>query len=236
MDAVVVYPRLLRRVRAALIDSVCAIFVLYSWWIFLPLLADYHLAIKLAYPVAAWFILDPVLVWRIGATPGHYLMKLRVQSSGSGRNIGLARAAFRALLKAITGWWSFIFVLMTHRHQALHDVLTGVVVVLREPKSLPKREQISERLQDRDNYRYPSAIRKICVILVYFFLSLVALGLLAWLLQSQECFDSRHCSSLDILTSYSLNIAWFFAVATILAYGWRARIYGARRRPRSSPQ
>ena len=98
------YPRLIRRVRAVLIDSMLAILIVFTWWLSLPLLGSYPVAVRVAYPIVAWLILDPMLVSLVGASPGHYLMKLSVQSASSGRRIGILRAITRSLIKMLTGW------------------------------------------------------------------------------------------------------------------------------------
>lgn len=230
MEAAVIYPRLVRRVRAALIDSVITVFIIFSWWLSLPLVVDYPAAIKFAYPLTAWFILDPLLVWRLGGTPGHYIMNLRVQCSRNAHNLGLLRAVLRSLLKILTGWWSFIFVLMTRRHQAFHDVLTFSIVTLRKPELLSKGERIHERSQDLANYRYPSVARRLLVMSAYLILSLVVYAVLISVTLTEECLNAERCHSLDETISAGLSIVWCLGVTAVLVYGWRSQIYGARRK------
>ena len=125
MDSIRIYSRLIRRIPAVLIDSVIAILVIYSWWMTLPFFDDQSAFIKLAYPFIIWLVLDPIMVSRAGYTPGHDVMGLMVQDAGSTKNIGLLRAILSAFLRALTGWWSFIIVLTTNKHQALHDLLVS---------------------------------------------------------------------------------------------------------------
>ncbi|ODB93588.1 hypothetical protein A3194_02580 [Candidatus Thiodiazotropha endoloripes] len=56
-----------------------------------------------------------------------------VKHSGHAK-LGILQSLIQSLLKAITDWWSFVFVLMTKGHQALHDLLAGSVVVLNNRK------------------------------------------------------------------------------------------------------
>lgn len=228
MDSAAIYPRLLRRIRAALIDAVIAILVIFSWFFLLPSLVDFSGQVKVAILAVVWFVLDPLLVWRIGGTPGHYLMNLRIQHKVSGENIGVFRAIARSLVKIVTGAWSFIFVLVTNKHQALHDLLFRTTVVLRNPEKVPETERYDERRQQH-GYTYPSVVRRCLVIFIYVFFFSVAFFLLLGLLFPSECFLQNNCKESEKLTLLVLDWVWFFGIAILIVYGWRCRLYGARR-------
>jgi len=225
------YPRLLRRVRAVLIDSFLIIMVIFTWWLSLPLLENAPIAVKLAYPVIAWLVFDPLFVSRLGGTPGHLLVGLRVVNAGEPRSIGIVRAILRTLVKTITGWWSFILVLMTQRHQAIHDLLSHTVVILNNPDSFPCRERQKERKPDLKRFQYPSKTKRVVVILMYVVSSIFTYGILVALLITQTCLGGRQCTGIDTMVFFVLGYAWFFAVAAILVFGWWSLLYGARRRP-----
>ena len=229
MESPPIYPRLIRRVRAVLIDSAIAIFVVFSWWYTLTLIGEAPGVIKVAYPLLAWVILDPVMVSRRGFTPGHYIMGLSVQNARTSGFISMPRAMLRLLVKALTGWWSFAFALMTERHQALHDILTESVVVLRDPSSMEGRERLSERKKDLSQFQYPSPVRRILVILAYTGLSYVVYLFVMVFSLSEACIVNYNCSKLDGTVSYLGVMAWFFSVAAICVCGWTSRLYGARR-------
>ncbi|MCP4271564.1 MAG: RDD family protein [Gammaproteobacteria bacterium] len=230
MESIRIYSRLVRRIRAVLIDSAIAILVLYSWWMTLPLFDDHSTFIKLAYPFIIWVVLDPIMVSRAGYTPGHYVMGLMVQDAGTAKNIGLLRAILRSLLRTLTGWWSFIFVLTTNKHQALHDLLVGTVVVLRNPETLPQSEHVAERFKDVDNFIYPSGARRILIIVVYIILSTNIIGLLnAWAI-SGVCINDGYCLALKEIISYVTSVLLLCSVVGIIVCGWRCQIFGARRK------
>lgn len=231
MDSVATYPRFLRRVRALLIDWFITVFVIVTWWLSTPLVDGYSAATKIAYPFFAWLILDPVFVWRLGGTPGHLLMKLRIQDKINGQNIGLPRAIIRSLIKTVTGVWSFVFVFMTKKHQALHDVLASTTVVLRNPGSFPSRERIYERVLDVNTYRHPSALRRILVIFAYSVLATLFFGIFMGLLLPDKCLLSERCNSMENVILFVLSWIWFFGIVAILILGWKSRLYGARRKP-----
>ena len=82
--------------------------------------------------VAVALLYEPVSVWRFGRTPGHRAFNLEVADGGSGARLGLARSFVRFLLKGFLGWLSFFTMALTRRHQAVHDILTGSVVRVRD--------------------------------------------------------------------------------------------------------
>lgn len=66
-----------------------------------------------------------------GASPGKRLMGLRV-SRRNGARTGLLRSAFRTVFKPLSAapaLIGFLLAGMTHRKQALHDLLSGCVVL-----------------------------------------------------------------------------------------------------------
>jgi len=229
MDPAAIYPRLLRRVRATLTDWVIAVLVIACWFFILPFLTGFAGQLKVALLVVVWLVLDPLLVSQTGGTPGHHLMNLRIQHKDSGENLGILRAILRSLSKIVTGAWSFIFVLVTKKHQALHDLISNTTVVLKNAELVPEQERYNERKQDKGGFTYPSVLRKILIIVTYVVLfSLVFFSLVA-LMFSSDCFLRNNCSESEKLSLLVLDWVWFFGVAILIVYGWRSRLYGARR-------
>jgi uncharacterized RDD family membrane protein YckC len=89
--------------------------------------------------------LEPGLVSWTGGTIGHHLMGLRVRDALEDRNIGLIRATIRAASRTLLGWISIMFILVTSKHQAIHDYISRAVVVLRNPDVVPESERLVER-------------------------------------------------------------------------------------------
>ena len=80
----------------------------------------------------ALLLYEPLMVWRYGATLGHRWANLHVVASSGGRP-NLGQAFLRHWIKSLVGLPSFVTMLFTRRHQALHDVLTRTTVQVREP-------------------------------------------------------------------------------------------------------
>src|SRR5436190_8207282 len=105
-----------------------------------------HGALKIGPLVAGFLALEPGLVSWTGGTIGHHLMGLRIRDVVEDRNIGLIRATIRAVSRALLGWVSLVFILVTRKHQAIHDYISRTVVVLRNAAELPASERCAERV------------------------------------------------------------------------------------------
>ncbi len=224
----IAYPRLLRRLQAVSIDSIVV-----------PIAAIGMLVVTSAFTTIPWIkvsaaalailVLEPGLVAFTGGTIGHHMIGLKVQDSVRESNIGLVRATLRFLIKVLLGLPSLIFVLMTRRHQALHDWVTGSVVLLRNPTQVPTYEALSERKDEKGGYLYPSRVRRVLIILAYNIGLLAVLGLSSGVLLSEDCVERGVCSSTDNLYDMVLIICWVILLALVLVLGWRGQLWGGRR-------
>ncbi len=224
------YPRLLRRVRAVLIDSILITTIILSWWLMLPLMDGWLRPFVFAYPVLAIVLVDPVMVSIRGASPGHHLMGITIQDAKTGKNIGLLRAVLRGVLRGAFGWLSLVLVLATKKHQALHDLICHTTVLLRHPENLPSHEKFSERNTEPRGYSYPSKIRRILVILAYLIAILFLVSIASTVAFSEECLMYDDCSVADGILSIALNVIFVFGFGGAIVFGWRARLFGCRRK------
>ena len=94
-----IYPRLLRRVRAVLIDEVIPLGGLAGWWLSIGITEDGDLALKVGALVLVFFILDPLLVALTGGTVGHHVMGMKVRAANRNAKVSLLAATFRALVR-----------------------------------------------------------------------------------------------------------------------------------------
>jgi uncharacterized RDD family membrane protein YckC len=70
----------------------------------------------------------------LGATPGKWLVGLRVADSETGRPIGFRRALIRTLFRVVSAvplYAGFIVAVSDHRHQTWHDRAARSIVVTR---------------------------------------------------------------------------------------------------------
>ena len=160
----ITYPRLIKRVRAVLIDSVLLPLVVIGTLIIgdaLGIPGPYGKAMLILIPI---LVLEPGLVAFTGGTVGHHMLGIRVAKKDGSGNINIFAATIRFVVKLVLGWLSFIFVLTTTKHQAVHDLLAGSIVVHKDPTGLPAYEVLSERTGDSGAYIYPPGWRRIVII------------------------------------------------------------------------
>lgn len=231
MDTVA-YPRLIRRVRAALIDSVLILLGFFAGVAAVGLSGVEQPYAKLVFLLVPVLILEPVLVAFTGGTVGHHLMKIRVGKAGGAGNINLFAAMLRFVVKLLLGWLSFVFILVTRRHQAVHDLVAGSRVVLKTTDALPAYEVLAERMDDSEHYVYPPRWRRVLIIFGYVLLSLFAVEIIAAMFMSRSCLDAHRCSNVDAIVSVILDVLWLVCFGWLVVQGWNGRLYGCRRRRR----
>ena len=129
------YANFPRRLDALSIDSV----VLIGFSVVVFLLASLFErldVVRIALIVCWWLTIlfyEPIMVWRFGGTIGHRAMNLRVVDNRTAGNVSLLKAVARLVVKGLLGVVSFFSMNFSRRHQAVHDILTGSSVQIRNP-------------------------------------------------------------------------------------------------------
>ncbi|MCP5007019.1 MAG: RDD family protein [Planctomycetes bacterium] len=225
----IAYPRLIRRVQAVLIDSlIVPIAVIISIFVSnkIGITENWVKALVIIGPV---FILEPLLVSLTGGTIGHHAVKIKVRNINRDENINIILAVVRFIVKVILGWVSVFFILITKRHQAIHDYLVRSIVVHKYSHTLPKNEIVRERKID-DKYLYPTTLRKIIIIVLYLFMSVLAFGVVVNLLLSDTCLLYEACTDNENIVIIVMNVVILSAIGGIIYFGWRSRLIGCRRK------
>jgi uncharacterized RDD family membrane protein YckC len=129
------YANFPRRLDALSIDSVVLIGFSILVFLLVPLFEHLDDA-RIALIVCWWLTIilyEPVMVWRFGGTIGHRTMNLRVVDNRTAGNVSLLKALARLIVKGLLGTLSFFTMNFSRRHQAVHDILTGSSVQIRNP-------------------------------------------------------------------------------------------------------
>jgi uncharacterized RDD family membrane protein YckC len=234
--ATITYPRLIKRVRAVLIDSVLTIIAIATSLSVGSAIGVSSGIAKIMLIVSPILILDPILVSLTGGTIGHHLMGIRVTRIDGLSRINMVAATVRFIVKALLGWFSFIFVLTTSKHQAIHDLVAHSIVINKNPQGLASYDVLTERLPQNDPYVYPSAWRRFLIIVTYWILYTIILSTCSAIFISQSCLDHQHCSESEAITSFTLSLLLLLGIGWITVRGWRGRLYGGRRKPRTPPE
>jgi uncharacterized RDD family membrane protein YckC len=230
------YGRFNLRLRGFAIDFIVFLLAMFAGLSAVTATNSEELARVVGFSVAAaYFLYEPLLVSTTGGTIGHYLSNLRVVDDRSGGNIGFVKALARALIKTVLGWYSFITMLVTRRHQAVHDVLTRSTVQVRDPARANSGHYVGERVE-LASAGMPSRLRRIIVILIYVLVSavflvmglklLIALGIVPPV--SPSCVNYDICSGSERLQFGVLGFCLIAAAVLCIALGWRGRLWGGR--------
>jgi len=228
------YARLLRRIQALAYDGVIFGVTGIGTLVILDALGVESLQVKLLSIASVLVVLDVCLVAFTGGTIGHHLARIRVARTQSAQNIGLPRAIVRSVVKVLLGWASLFFVFATKRHQALHDLASGSVVLVKTHARVDESERLGERGDEFETGNHASWWRRILIGLLYFLLAYTVISTAMLLFVSFDCAQTGHCTDQE----YHLILGtWALVALSLIAclfLAWTGRLYGCRRR-RQSP-
>ncbi len=223
------YPRLLRRVQAALIDSlIMPVILLIAIYIFGSTgVTNIFLKAIILIPI---IIIEPIFISFTGGTIGHHILKLKVRRVDTDKKINFGISCIRFLLKLFLGWLSLITILLTKRHQAIHDLFLNTIVVNKSNKFLSNRESLTERTLEEAGYIYPTIIHKVSIIFLYWTLTFIVLAFTTVILQLINCTDSPSCELGLMVLLIIATYIWLFSLAFIVVTCWQAKLFGCRRK------
>ncbi len=223
------YPRLIKRVRAVLIDSILLPVAAMTTLIAGDAMGVSGMSGKILLIALPLFILEPVMLSLTGGTVGHHLMGIKVSRKNGTGNINIAAATIRFIVKFLFGWFSFIPVLATRKHQAIHDLIARSIVTHRTVAGLPQYDVLPERMEEA-GFVYPSAPRRFAVIATYIVMIVALLSIAVGFFFSDECLQWEHCSQAEKIAELFANLAFLFLTSAVIVSGWRSRLYGCRKR------
>lgn len=122
------YPFMLERIQSILIDSVliitCMILIsdILSNFKNVP---DWLRAVLLI----LIFLYEPIMT-TFGGTIGNNIKRIRVRkNSDETQSINLFQAIIRYFFKLLLGWLSFITIFSSNKKRAVHDIISGTVMI-----------------------------------------------------------------------------------------------------------
>ncbi|MFT5700441.1 MAG: putative RDD family membrane protein YckC [Desulforhopalus sp.] len=134
------YPRFIRRVKAALIDSfIIAILVVFC----VAALAEsesvpsYFKIFIILLPI---FIIEPLFVALTGGSPGHHLFNIKIRGKSEDKKLSIQKSILRFFLKVLLGFISLPLVIITRKNLILHDIASGSIVDFKYPE--PAKDKI----------------------------------------------------------------------------------------------
>ncbi len=224
------YARLPRRIQAVVVDtSLLVMVVLLATAVAGGIESEWASTLLVRASMVLALLYEPVLVSLAGSTVGHRALNLRVVSGSTGGRLPFFRALLRSVFKAVFGLLSFVFVLFTRRHQALHDLAADALVQVRDPARASPLDYAVERVDEAEAMEVHWA-RRLGVGLGYSALAYVALSLASVPFVSGECAFSNLCEPGEDLVLVVLVLLWLGFTGIFLVSGWRGRLPGARGR------
>lgn len=225
---VAVYGRLPRRILALAADAAIIAAVMMLGPGLAAALPDPASRVLNLTVLVSVLLYEPVLVSAWGGTVGHYLLNLQVVSSSTGRRIPFFRALVRTAIKVAFGLLSLLFVAVTARRQALHDVVAGAVVQARDPSRADPAHFAPERIPEPARVGGVSRLRRIGVAAMYVVLTFALILVAAAFVVSEDCMAAGLCSARENAMLDALGLVWVVIGGIIAVLGWRGRLPGAR--------
>ncbi len=221
------YPRLIKRVHAWIIDSLLLFFIILG-----SLLLPNYIGIEgtllkgvlILLPIISF---EPLLINLTGGTLGHHYAGLKIVDSRSHSRLSLVKCYLRFIIKVFFGFYSFIMMLITKRHQAAHDLFSGSLVLFKNPETVSEDYKLEERKVDFINQK-PPLMRRILLIIAYGFLCLVLWGIILMFSVSEDCIEKDICSALEESILTWGTGAFLIIIPGVAIAGFLCKLPGAR--------
>lgn len=126
VDPMEIYPHIARRYVATVIDGAVVLGVGFALGGLLQ--AEAMAGLRVMLFLVVLFLYEPVLTSRY-CTLGQRIMGVRVRDWRTGQSISVVRAYLRIVVKILLGFYSFVSVFFTQGRRAVHDMITGSVVI-----------------------------------------------------------------------------------------------------------
>lgn len=124
------YAKVFARVKAAVIDGIVLIVLMYSATAIFNLFDDVPNYLRLTVFISVFVLYEPILVSFFGASIGHFFCDIMVKRDGDNdKNIQLPIAIIRFIFKLFLGWVSLLTVNSNEKGKAIHDFVGGSVVL-----------------------------------------------------------------------------------------------------------
>src|SRR5690606_12325040 len=124
-----VYPTLLERVKALTVDNAIVIALVFVVSMALLPIENAPNSVRVVC-FALILLYAPLLTAFWGGTIGHKIFRLGVKrEENEERNISLPLAIVRYIAKIVLGWISLVAVSLSPRGRAIHDQLTGSILI-----------------------------------------------------------------------------------------------------------
>ena len=127
------YANVSNRVKAVVIDGIVLFALMFIVTEIFVYFENVPNAFRIIAFISIFFLYDPILISRYGATIGHSYSKIAVKKEDDPvKNLPFHKAIIRFMLKAALGWISLLTVTGSRKRQAIHDSLVNSIVIEQE--------------------------------------------------------------------------------------------------------
>ncbi len=124
------YPPIFLRVKAAIIDGILIMMLMYSATVIFTMFDSVNDIVKMVVFIFIFVLYEPLLVSFLGASLGHLFCDLKVErDNGSNKNLTFPVAILRFFTKSLLGWISLFSVSSDSKKRAIHDMMAKSVVI-----------------------------------------------------------------------------------------------------------
>lgn len=122
------YPFMLERIQSILIDSVIIVACMIIFSDVLSNFKDVPNWLR-AVLLIALFLYEPIMT-TFGGTIGNNIKGIRVRKNlDETQSINILQAVIRYFFKLLLGWLSFITIFSSTKKRAIHDIISGTVMI-----------------------------------------------------------------------------------------------------------
>jgi uncharacterized RDD family membrane protein YckC len=126
-----IYAGLQNRIKAAVIDGILLMVMMYSVTEVLKFFNDVPSSLRMCLFLLLFVLYEPLMVSILGFTAGHYYFDIKVKrQDNQNKNILFPLALLRFILKFLLGWISLLSISSTDKKQAIHDKVVNSVVLI----------------------------------------------------------------------------------------------------------
>ena len=125
------YAGLQNRIKAAVIDGIILIAVMYCTSEILNSYEDVSSSLRMWLFVLYFILYEPLAVSIFGSTLGHFYSDIKVrQENNLDKKVIFPLALVRFIIKLFLGWVSLLTITGSEKKQAIHDTVVKSVVII----------------------------------------------------------------------------------------------------------
>ena len=166
------------------------------------------------------------MIWLTGGSIGHHFAGIRIVGKTSGKNLFVLNGIVRFIVKVLLGIFSLVSMLITKKHQAIHDLLSNSVVIFKDENSALPQHKLAPRKTVFSSQK-PSLWRRLIVVIVYSIIVFFTISVITALFVSAKCTEFNQCSETEDQYLMISGLVFIALFCLILLFGFLCKLPGA---------